>query len=88
MPYIKEERRKSFDVLVSQLVEKIREYPDEDKDGCINYFMCRLLLEMYPKKYFHMNRMMGVLECIKQELYRRYVAPYENIKIKESGDIL
>jgi len=31
--------------------------------------------------------MIGVLECVKQEFYRRKVAPYEDIKIIENGDI-
>jgi hypothetical protein len=28
-----------------------------------------------------------VLECIKQEFYRRKLAPYEEAKIKENGDL-
>jgi len=30
---------------------------------------------------------MGVLECIKQEFYRRAVAPYEDKKKEENGDV-
>jgi len=30
---------------------------------------------------------MGVLECVKQEFYRRRAVPYEEEKIEENGDI-
>jgi len=30
---------------------------------------------------------MGALECAKQELYRRLIAPYEDQKLAGSGDI-
>ncbi len=30
---------------------------------------------------------LGILECMKLELYRRKVAPYEDLKVKESADI-
>jgi hypothetical protein len=33
------------------------------------------------------NDVIGALECCKLELYRRMVAPYENTKIKENGDV-
>jgi hypothetical protein len=42
---------------------------------------------LYPPKYFNYNRAIGVLECIKLEFYRRMVGPYEDIKIKEAGDV-
>jgi hypothetical protein len=33
------------------------------------------------------NEMIGVLECMKQEIYRKAVAAYEEEKIIENGDI-
>lgn len=30
---------------------------------------------------------LGVLECVKLELYRRVAAPYEDRKIEENGDV-
>jgi len=30
---------------------------------------------------------MGIIECVKLELYRRMVAPYEDKKMKENGDV-
>ena len=37
--------------------------------------------------YTKFNNAIGVLECLKMELYRRMVAPYEDLKIKENGDV-
>ena len=33
------------------------------------------------------NKIMGILECVKSEFCRRHAAPYEDLKIKENGDI-
>ena len=38
-------------------------------------------------KYFHLNRALGVLTAIKEEYYRVVVAPYEDVKIKENGEV-
>lgn len=38
-------------------------------------------------KYVDFNEVIGVLECAKLELYRRMVAPYEDQKIAENGDV-
>ncbi len=32
------------------------------------------------------NALIGVLESAKLELYRRMIAPYEDVKMKENGD--
>lgn len=38
-------------------------------------------------RYADLNEAVGVLECAKLELYRRIVAPYEDLKIEEAGDV-
>jgi hypothetical protein len=42
---------------------------------------------MVGKNYKHINEIIGVLECAKQEFYRRVAAPYEDTKIQENGDV-
>jgi hypothetical protein len=37
--------------------------------------------------YDNFNEVIGVLECMKLELYRRMIAPYEDTKCKENGDV-
>lgn len=57
--------------------------------GELNYCITTLIvnyLGMVPK-YADFNEAIGVLECAKLELYRRMVAPYEDTKCAENGDV-
>jgi len=87
VPYIKPERRKKYEKILGELISILKSLPVEQVDGELNYVVTKILKEVYPLRYFHINRAMGVLECIKQEFYRRVAAPYEDIKLKESGDV-
>jgi len=57
--------------------------------GELNYVITKeILLYLGTRpKYENYNEVMGVLECVKQELYRRAVAPHEDKKRKENGDV-
>ncbi len=37
--------------------------------------------------YQQFNDVMGVLACAQAEIYRRIIAPYEDVKIRENGDV-
>lgn len=87
MPYIKMEDREKYEDVLKELINILKDLPVERIDGELNYVITRMLKESYPLRYFNLNRAMGVLECAKQEFYRRVVAPYEDVKIKESGDV-
>jgi len=88
VPYIKAEKRPRFDGLLDWAVKLLSEIPEEDRDGYVNYFVTVLLKRLYqPPKYRRYNKAIGVLECIKLEFYRRDVAPYEDKKIEENGDV-
>lgn len=69
------------------LIERIKVMPMEEQDGSINYAFTRIMMSIYPRRYFHYNRAMGVLNCIAQEFYRVIVGPYEGTKIKENGEV-
>jgi len=59
------------------------------KPGILNYLitkLVRLFLGSQPN-YEKFNAAIGVLECAKLELYRRMVAPYEDTKMRENGDV-
>ena len=84
MPYIKQDDRMKFDKHVDALVEKLEEF------GEINYVITTILLKMVKKKgksYSEFNGLMGVLSCVQQEFYRRTIARYEDLKIKDNGDV-
>ncbi len=87
MPYIKKDYRERLDPKIDALIDELRKTPVEDLDGQINYVIFRLLLHLYPPRYFNYNRAIGVLSCVIQEFYRRHVAPYEDKKMSETGDI-
>jgi len=86
MPYIRKEDRERYDSIIAQLVEKL---PDDVTavDGHLNYIITKILKTVYPPKYFNYNRAMGMLECVKQEFYRVVVAPYEDEKREQYGDV-
>ncbi|VVB80334.1 Uncharacterised protein [uncultured archaeon] len=87
MPYIKKEDRKKWEKIIAEVTEILKNVPKESVDGDLNYFFTSIILNNYEKKYFNYNRAIGMLECCKQELYRKVIGPYEEEKIKENGDV-
>jgi ribosomal protein S3AE len=87
LPYIKPENRKKYDKVLKELVSILKTLPPDEVDGELNYIVTKILKEIYPLRYFHINKAIGVLECVKLEFYRRVAVPYEDIKIEESGDV-
>lgn len=89
MPYIKEEDRVRWkEAGLGELLEYI-EYHASPLAGDLNYIITKILLEALGTcpNYARFNEIIGVLECCKLEMYRRRVAPYEDTKIKENGDV-
>jgi hypothetical protein len=87
LPYIKTINRAKYDTVLKELIEILKTLPPEEVDGELNYVLTKLLKEIYPLRYFHINKAIGVLECAKLEYYRRVAAPYEDKKIQETGDV-
>jgi hypothetical protein len=81
MPYIKQAQR--------QLVQPLSGY-EASTPGELNYQITSLVVAYLDKRgisYTALNEVIGVLECAKLELYRRAVAPYEDQKCEENGDV-
>lgn len=79
MPYISKERRAA-----------VQHWgPVFDSPGDMNYYITKAIADWLPDypSYADFNTVIGVLECAKLELYRRMVAPYEDQKIEENGDV-
>ncbi len=87
MPYIPQNNRSNIDPLLQPLIDHIKSLPLEEQDGALNYSVTKALKALYEPRYFHYNRAMGVLSSIQAEWYRRDVAPYEDKKIQEHGDV-
>jgi hypothetical protein len=88
MPYIEEEDRKRLDPAVTAAVEAFLDLPMEESLGDLNYLISRIVAGVVGKPSYRKIAMAtGVLENVKQELYRRMAAPYEDRKIAENGDV-
>lgn len=86
MPYIKQEDRDNF---AFPLVEAINQ-TEIGTPGNLNYLittLCKKFLSETRESYERHNSIVGVLESAKLEWYRRRVAPYEDVKIDENGDV-
>jgi hypothetical protein len=96
MPYIDEEERKELDFAIDIMVDNILDNktglnnPNDFSNflGRINYCFSRIIMGVMKNiSYKNIAMATGVLENIKQELYRRIAAPYEDRKVLENGDI-
>lgn len=84
MPYITEDRRQEIDSCDHLIL------PDNADVGDLNYIFtryCNAYLKKWGLRYYNVNAVIGMLECVKLELYRRIAAPYEDAKKDENGDV-
>lgn len=87
MPYLKQIDRTKYDKVIRDAVSILERY--EFSAGDINYIFSSILKKDWENKksYKNGNKIIGVLECCKLEAYRKFLAPYEEEKLKENGDI-
>lgn len=84
MPYIAKEKREDLYTEINLLNQDI------ETIGQLNYVittLCLKFLQPEQASYADYNQIIGVLECVKQEFYRRACAPYEDKKKEENGDV-
>lgn len=90
MPYIKNDRRAELETTIGllELLTNLQRVPDLT-DGDLNYILSNIMVGQWEadKSYKTLNKLIGVLECVKLELYRRAGAPYEDAKKKLNGDV-
>lgn len=92
MPYIDSEKRGHLDPSIESLMASIETLVGDGTpiDGLLNYAISSLMAKTlydYGLCYNTLNTLVGVLECAKQELYRKVAAPYEDTKIEQNGDL-
>lgn len=87
MPYINQNSRQKYNLIVDELYAALDK--NGIKPGDLNYCISRLLWSFFIKQssYTLANSIIGMLECVKLEFYRRHVSFYENEKLEENGDI-
>ena len=88
MPYIKQEDRTRYSAIEETIFRSW--FDKEPNAGELNYLFT-VIIDHYMvskgEKYQHYNDVIGALEGCKLELYRRVVAPYEDEKLEENGDV-
>jgi len=93
MPYIDPEIRKELDPAIEGLVKALNGLYclDGPVPGDLNYVVTRIMLEVtnldIDPGYSKINDMIGMLECCKLELYRKWAADYEDQKEEENGPV-
>jgi hypothetical protein len=97
MPYITKEKREQVNTQLGYLIDAVVETSTGDVSalpGILNYCITVMIKSTYhavtgKKKlsYADHNSAVGMLECAKQEFYRRNTAPYEDEKVVENGDV-
>lgn len=95
MPYLEEKTKEMFTRALARMPVPI---VAGELNFLFTYFINQFLLKRgmgnnpvdMPRgkpRYADYNEAMGALECAKFELYRRLIAPYEDTKLKENGDV-
>jgi len=86
MPYIKQSEREKYNDLISEAFEKLKEAPV----GHINYVISSVIWKIWRNNpgYTLGNNLMGTLDCIMYEFYRKNLAGYEDEKEQENGPVL
>jgi len=85
MPYIKVDDRAKFKEAIEEIFAL-----DLSTPGEMNYLItciCQIYQANQGESYATHNEIVGVLECVKQEWYRKQTVPYEEKKIVENGDV-
>jgi len=79
MPYISEKDRL-----------KAATFDNVDTPGKLNYKLAVVIDEYFERKkvsYGTFNDVVGALECLKAEIERRFLFPYEDMKRIENGEV-
>ncbi len=88
MPYIKQTQRR---VLDKQPVEEVANHIALDSiAGEFNYVISTIaseLVQTYGHSYKVMSAIRAAMNDASDEFYRRVMAPYEDEKITENGDV-
>lgn len=82
MPYIKEENRPDMDEIVDLMVKK-----GVKVNGDLNYILFKFAKYHITPSYNNYKNFNGELDEIRAEVRRRILAPYEDSKIIENGDV-
>lgn len=93
MPYIARDDRPAYDPMIDRLAETLARQEPSRRKGHANYVITQILRRAWGvdepanESYSSYADVVGTLECAKLELYRRWVAAYEDKAIARHGDL-
>lgn len=82
MPYIKQIKRPGFDPVIDLMVKL-----EVKADGDLNYILFKFCKYYVKPGYGNYKNFCAELRQCATEIERRILAPYEDEKIKENGDV-
>lgn len=93
MPYIGKEYRPYIDAKAQALAVAVIEESERGGKpfGLLNFAITRLLVHIIRMRlglsYDTIKDVMGTLDCVGKEFYRRVAGKYEDRKCSEAGDV-
>ena len=91
MPYVTDSNRDCVDDAIDVVLREITRIADDDNlEGIVNYTVTRICNDAIINKkprYKKINQVLGVLEAVKLEFYRRLAANYEDEAKEKNGDL-
>lgn len=88
MPYIRQEYREIVENPLYDLWVLIVRIPKQDRAGVLTYIIYKLLIDLHINKFVDFATHLGILDTVGKEFYRKVIAPYEDEKIQENGDVV
>jgi len=83
MPYIKKEDRPTMNMVVRNMI-----HTGVKPDGKLNYVLYKFCQDTVEPSYNNYKNFIGELRQCANEIERRILAHYEDLKIKENGDVI
>lgn len=94
MPYIYESERTKYEESIKKIVDEmiiVTKHSTNAAKGHLNYVIFSIVKRYLDRSGMNYGNAQdfigGVLSCCQMELYRRILAPYEDEKIEQLGDV-
>jgi hypothetical protein len=88
MPYIPQDGRDRYSDSIDDIANKLSCHESDEWMGEAAYVITQIILQTpIQESWRNWAKVIGTLESVKMELYRRWVAPYEDKAIERNGDL-
>jgi len=95
MPYVSEVARRHLAPYLDDLIQLLEHKNTVQTPGELTYLLYRIMLAYLTginiqtggQSYGTLSEVLACVESAKLEFYRRKIAPYEDLKIGQNGDL-